>query len=201
MRGMTTAVLAAVAMLGLTACSSGGTGSTGTQTPTSSSAPAPLAAATFAPPAASGAQPPGVVHNTELVPAGAAATVTAGAAGGGTTVTLAVTGLRPNRKYGSHVHTKVCGPKPLDSGPHYQDKLDPVQPSVDPAFANPKNEVWLDLETDASGAGKASATVAWKWRPNEANSVVLHIDHTNHHDPGKAGTAGERLACLTTPFK
>ncbi|MGW0518166.1 superoxide dismutase family protein [Crossiella sp. NPDC003009] len=201
MRRMTPAVLTAVAILGLTACSSGGTGSPQTSSATTSAAPAPLVSATFAPPAATGAQPPGVVYNTELVPAGAAGTVTGATADGRTTVTLNVTGLRPNRKYGSHVHTKACGPKPADSGPHYQDKLDPVQPSVDPAFANPKNEVWLDFETDAAGAAKVSATVEWKWRPNEANSVVLHIDQTNHHDHGKAGTAGERLACLTAPFK
>ncbi|WP_179118127.1 hypothetical protein [Saccharothrix sp. ALI-22-I] len=45
---------------------------------------------------------------------------------GQTTVMLKVTGLQPNRKYGAHAHTKECGPKPADSGPHFQHLPDPV---------------------------------------------------------------------------
>ena len=57
--------------------------------------------------AAAPATPP--TYDSTLVPVGATATVTAGAAGTGTSVTLAVTGLQPNRRYGAHAHTKPCG--------------------------------------------------------------------------------------------
>jgi Cu-Zn family superoxide dismutase len=52
---------------------------------------------------------------------------------------------------------------------------DPVQPSVDPAHANPENEIWLDLTTDADGAGGATTTVPWGFESGRrARSVVVH---------------------------
>nr|WP_229820929.1 superoxide dismutase family protein [Streptomyces ruber] len=119
---------------------------------------------------------------------------------GTTTVDLAVKDLEPNRTFGAHVHTRPCGPKPDDSGPHYQNRVDPVQPSVDPRFANRRNEVWLDLTTDAGGDGGARATVDWRFRTGQAGSVVIH-EHATLTHPGHAGTAGSRLACITVPFR
>jgi Cu-Zn family superoxide dismutase len=166
---------------------------------TTASSAAPLASTAFAAPAESGTQPTGVTYNAELVPVGSKASVAVNASGGQNRIELTASGLLPGHMYGAHVHTKPCGAKPADSGPHYQDRKDPVTPSVDPAFANPENEVWLDLTTDAEGKATSTATVKWAFRAGEANAVVIHAAHTSS-EPGKAGTAGDRLACLTAKF-
>ena len=101
------------------------------------------------------------------MPIGATATVNASRAPSSTSVTLAVTGLQPGRRYGAHAHTKPCGSDGKDAGPHFQFKPDPVSPSVDPAYANNVNEIWLDFTTNATGAGHAS-TVPWCSRPTAA---------------------------------
>jgi Cu-Zn family superoxide dismutase len=139
-------------------------------------------------------------YNPELVPAGAKARVYAWPVfGGGTMVLLRTTGLLPDRPYGAHAHTKACGPNPADSGPHYQHVQDPISPSTDPAFANPRNEIWLDFTTNRRGAGLAIAKVDWRFTERHANSVVVHAEHT-HTEPGHAGTAGTRLGCVTVGF-
>ncbi|GAA4423127.1 hypothetical protein GCM10023148_24840 [Actinokineospora soli] len=132
-----------------------------------------------------------VTHVPERVPVGARASVMSLPVGGRTAVVLLVTGLRPGSHYGAHVHVRPCGPRPADSGPHFQHVPDPVQPSVDPAYANPRNEVWLDLTTDAAGTGIASSVVDWTFADRPAASVVLHEHHTQ-----VGGSAGPRLACL-----
>ncbi|GGY98918.1 superoxide dismutase family protein [Streptomyces poonensis] len=119
---------------------------------------------------------------------------------GTTTFDIGLKGLDPNRTYGAHVHIKPCGPKPEDAGPHYQNVVDPKQPSVDPAYANRKNEVWLDFTTDSDGDGGARSTVDWRLRSSKARSVVIH-EHATMTAPGHAGMAGDRLACVTVPFE
>ena len=162
------------------------------------SAPQVRVEATFRVPSVS-APPTAVTFDQEAVPVGARARVTSSASGTGTRVTLEVRGLQPDRTYGAHVHTKPCGSKPEDAGPHYQNVADPVQPSVDPAYANPENEVWLDFVTDHTGAGSSEDTVAWRFRSGGARSVVVH-EHATSSDPGHAGTAGDRLACVNVTF-
>jgi len=139
-------------------------------------------------------------YKPELVPPGARAHVfglTSKAFG--TSTAILVTGLLPNREYGAHAHTKPCGATGDLAGPHYQNVEDPVKPSVDPAYANPRNEIWLDLTSDASGRGVAVSKVDWTFADRRANSIVIHETHT-HTDPGHAGTAGARLACVTVGF-
>ncbi|MEU4201982.1 superoxide dismutase family protein [Streptomyces sp. NPDC045470] len=144
-----------------------------------------------------------VTHDPALVPEGSRVTVVEKRYGSGkdarTVVGLRLAGLVPDRTYGAHVHTKPCGPVPADSGPHYQNVPDPVQPSTDPAYANPRNEVWLDLKTDADGDGASVARVTWHVRQGQARSVVVH-EHRTHTEPGHAGTAGARLACVNVPL-
>ncbi|MBC2878601.1 superoxide dismutase family protein [Streptomyces sp. TYQ1024] len=141
-----------------------------------------------------------VTYVPDAVPGGARVRVAERPAhGGGTRFVLRLQGLPAGRTFGAHVHRQACGPKPDDAGPHYQNVKDPVQPSVDPAYANPRNEVWLDLTTDAHGAARAETAVAWRVRPGEARSVVLH-EHATDTRAGRAGTAGARLACVTVPF-
>ncbi|SER87115.1 superoxide dismutase, Cu-Zn family [Lentzea xinjiangensis] len=192
----TVAAFASAALLtgALTACS-------GEAPPSAPAAPEikPVAEADVAAPAASGDQPKGITYDVKRIPLGGKLSAGSSVSGGQTTVELKVSGLLPGTKYGSHVHIKPCGAKPADSGPHYQHEKDPVTPSVDPKYANAQNEIWLDFTTDAQGAATGTATVKWEFRKGEANSVVIHAAHTST-EHGKAGTAGDRLACLTASF-
>jgi Cu-Zn family superoxide dismutase len=181
----------------LAACSSGQPPAAGTTEPD----PAfdAIARGTLAPPdRAEGA----VTYNPQLAPAGARVEAAVRTDDGTTEVSLDVDGLLPNRGYAAHVHVKPCGATGAEAGPHYQDRVDPAagpqQPSSDPAFANPSNEVWLDLRTDANGSGESSAVVPFLFIDRRPGSVVVHeaeVTGTDEH----AGMAGARLACLTIP--
>ncbi|MFE2475077.1 superoxide dismutase family protein [Streptomyces sp. NPDC059389] len=140
-----------------------------------------------------------VTFDTESVPVGAVVTVTE-RVGDDTHVELRLQGVGANRTFGAHVHQKPCGGKPNDSGPHYQNAVDPEPPSTNPAYANPRNEAWLDISTDRHGDGASASTLNWRFRTDEARSVVIH-EHTTHTGSGSAGTAGARLACVNVPFK
>ncbi|MFE7839897.1 superoxide dismutase family protein [Streptomyces sp. NPDC057474] len=144
---------------------------------------------------------PAVTYNTELVPvAGRVQVKEELRRDGGTRIELRLRDLAANRTYGAHVHTKPCGRLPADAGPHYQDELDPKRPSVDPKYANPENEVWLDVNTNDDGSARSIAVVDWRFREGGARSVVLHEAATSTHE-GHAGTAGARLACVNVAFK
>ncbi len=160
-------------------------------------------------PSAAAAAPPPVVHvsgplisyDANRVPFGATATVTAVSTGSGRTiVTLHVFGLLPDTDYGAHAHANPCGTTGAAAGPHFQYVQDPVTPSTNPAYANPANEIWLDLTTNAAGQGRARAVVDWQFPTSRsAGSVILHVEHT-HTGPNDSGVAGTRLGCLTVPF-
>jgi superoxide dismutase, Cu-Zn family len=137
------------------------------------------------------AEAQGVTYDEAAVPVDSWATVGVSTEEDTTAFTLDVNGLEADRDFGAHLHTDPCGPEPEDSGPHYQNEPDPEQPSTDPAYANPENEVWLDFTTDSAGAATADTEVEWTVREGEANSVVLHEEHTDEH-----GQAGDRLACI-----
>ncbi|HEX8348206.1 MAG TPA: hypothetical protein VF657_26275 [Actinoplanes sp.] len=145
-----------------------------------------------------------VTYDPAVVPAGASATVTRASARGGTTVRLTVTGMVPRRAYGAHLHTEPCGRTPEQAGPHYQNEPDPKAvaspPSVDPRFANPRNEVWLDFTADATGSATARTSLTWPFDSvNPPRSLVLHAERTRTA-AGRAGNAGPRAACLTLPL-
>lgn len=118
----------------------------------------------------------------------------------GTSVMVWLHGAKANHTFGAHVHTKTCGTKPDDSGPHYQNTKDPKQPSTNPKYANPHNEVWLTLKTDSSGDAHAMTHVNWRFRDSQARSFVIH-EHGTATQKGKAGMAGARVACVKVPFK
>lgn len=136
-----------------------------------------------------------ITYDPQRVPVGAETEVEVENEDGGTKVKLKVEGLEPDTAFGSHVHVAACGENPDDAGPHYQDKADPQKPSTDPEFANPQNEIWLDFTTDGKGEGEAESEVGWKLRDGEGQSVVIHAMPTAT-ESGKAGTAGDRLACI-----
>ncbi|MFC5063238.1 superoxide dismutase [Actinomycetospora atypica] len=142
-----------------------------------------------------------VTYDPAAAPPGADVTVEMVRAEADTSVALTVSGLRPDRGYAAHLHTRPCGPTGADAGPHFQNRVDPAatpqQPSSDPAYANPQNEFWLDVRTDAAGAGQTQRTVPFALTDRLPASLVLHEKEMTATAPGQAGTAGGRLACVT----
>jgi Cu-Zn family superoxide dismutase len=109
-------------------------------------------------------------------------------------VKLSVSGLPPNRPFGSHVHKLACGD--MKAGGHYQDTPFPADSgATDPMYANAMNEVWLDFTTDAQGSATVETKVKWRPRAGEAKSVMIHDQMTM-----TGGTAGAKLACISVPF-
>lgn len=142
-----------------------------------------------------------LVRYSAAVPAGATARVSAVYnAAGSSIVVLHVSGLAPHTAYGAHAHANACGLTGATAGPHYQHVVDPHQPSTDPAYANPQNEIWLDFRTDSEGNGTGTTKVDWQFSPDRhPGSVIIHAEQT-HTGPTDSGTAGARLACLTMDF-
>ncbi|MBV8992440.1 MAG: superoxide dismutase family protein [Pseudonocardiales bacterium] len=118
-----------------------------------------------------------------------------------TVATLTITGLLRNRGYAIHAHANPCGATGEDAGPHYQNHLDPAatpqHPSTDPHYANPRNEIWLDVRTDANGEGISRTTVPFVFTNRAPASIVIHEAQSTATGPGQAGQAGARVACLT----
>jgi Cu-Zn family superoxide dismutase len=165
-----------------------------------SPSPTARSAGTFAVP---GGDNLAVTYDPAVVPVGATAEVVLSILGNGGETALTVTGLVADRAYGAHLHVKPCGATGDAAGPHYQYSPDPAAsaspPSVDPSYANPLNEVWLDFTTDDTGAANVSMTQTWQFPAGSgARSLVIHAQ-TTELAPGKAGTAGARAACLTLP--
>ncbi|WP_378740527.1 superoxide dismutase family protein [Nocardia brasiliensis] len=142
-----------------------------------------------------------VTYDETLAPAGSRAMIVVVNDDKKSTAILTVSGLLPNRVYGSHAHLKSCGPKPADSGFHYQNVEDPNakdKMSMDARYANPQNELWLDFTTDEHGRAAQVSTVEWTFRKGQPGSIVLHEKKTDTTD-GNAGMAGARVACLSVP--
>jgi superoxide dismutase, Cu-Zn family len=145
-------------------------------------------------PAAQGTR--AITYDPAVVPPGATAKVTLSTTTSGVRVQLAVSGMVPSRAYGAHLHTKPCTAVADQAGPHFQHLADPKSPSVDPAFANPQNEVWLDFTADNLGNASAASDHVWKFDGGAPRSLIVHAE-TTQRQAGKAGTAGPRVACLT----
>ncbi|WP_127501496.1 superoxide dismutase family protein [Actinoplanes solisilvae] len=168
--------------------------------PIGSASPEIVAAGTFLPFKAGSTA---ISYDPKVVPPGAKATVSIAKHPAGIEVRLETAGLIPRRTYGAHLHTKPCAALPADAGPHYQHRKDPAAaaspPSVDPSYANPRNEIWLDFTVDGYGTATTSAVLNWTFPPGaSARSLILHAERTKTA-PGVAGSAGDRVACLTLP--
>jgi Cu-Zn family superoxide dismutase len=144
-------------------------------------------------------------YNPALAPEGAQIEVESETRGASTEIRLDVDGLLPNRGYAAHAHVNACGPTGDAAGPHFQNLPDPAagpgKPSVDPAYANPQNEIWLDLRTDGNGDGESRVEVPFAFTGRAPASVVIHEAEATATAAGQAGSAGARLACITVPFR
>ncbi|WP_447007674.1 superoxide dismutase [Saccharothrix isguenensis] len=144
-------------------------------------------------------------YDPDAAPTGARLELEVSEGEGTTTVRLTAELLQPDRGYAVHAHTEPCGLTGSDAGPHYQHEVDPAatpeRPSVDPAYANPRNEIWLDLTTDGQGNGSAETTVPFAFGDRVPASIVLHEEPKTSTEQGRAGSAGGRVACFTAPFR
>ncbi|MGH3721142.1 MAG: superoxide dismutase [Pseudonocardiaceae bacterium] len=143
-----------------------------------------------------------ITYDPDLAPVGAAVTAALiPSSEGSTTAVFTVSRLLPNRSYAVHAHTTACGATGEAAGPHFQNRMDPAAtpqaPSSDPEFANPRNEIWLDVHTDAVGAGTSRTTVPFALTDRVPGSIVVHEAMQTATGPGQAGKAGARIACLT----
>lgn len=102
-----------------------------------------------------------------------------------------VTGLRPNWTYVAHLHVNACGAAVNSAGPHYQQ----VQ-STDPADVNPVNEVWLNVDTNAYGAGTSTSVNPWRYRALPG-SLVLHAGYPKGNPAGAPVPPGTFVGCVT----
>ena len=140
-------------------------------------------------------------YNPALAPVGSRLTVALNPSAETTNAELTVSGLLPNRGYAVHAHTNACSANPELAGPHYQNRIDPAAtpqtPSTNPEYANPRNEVWLDVRTDGTGSGTSRTTVPFVFTDRGPGSIVVHEAMQTETEPGRAGEAGARIACLT----
>ena len=143
-------------------------------------------------------------YNPALAPLGAHLRAVLAPSGESTNAEFTVSGLLPNRGYAVQANVNSCGGYADAEGPHYQNRIDPavtpaatgMAPSTDPKYANPNNEIWLDVRTDAAGAGDSRTTVPFTLSDRTPGSFVVH-DAVLSTTKGHAGKAGDRVACLT----
>lgn len=143
-----------------------------------------------------------ITYNPDLAPIGAAMTASLiPSSDGSTRAELTVSGLLPDRGYAAHAHTRACGAAEAAAGPHFQDHIDPAAtpqaPSSKPRYANPNNEIWLDVYTDSAGAGTSSTTLPFVLTDRAPGSIVMNEATRTLTGPGHAGQAGAPIACLT----
>lgn len=119
---------------------------------------------------------------------------------GRTHLELTIAGLAPGTSYAVRAHHGPCAATPSELGPIFQRSRNPDREAPsDPDYVNDSNEVWLDVETDASGSATSHAHQPWQpsptWRPS---SVVVHEALLQTHP--RAPRVGEAIACLDVPF-
>jgi len=144
-------------------------------------------------------------YNPQLAPQGAHVSVMMTPHDESTTAEMTVSGLAPNRGYAAHGNVNACSPDPAAEGPTYQNRIDPAvsttaigqQKSTNPEYANPQNEVWLDVRTDASGSGTSRTTLPFVFTDRGPGSVVLYDGEQTNTAPGQAGQAGNPIACVS----
>ena len=140
-------------------------------------------------------------YDSALVPVGASATVNASEAATRTTVTLAVTGCRRPPLWRARPHQAVRRRRegrgaalPVHARPGDAE-------AVRPRLRQQRERDLARLTTDAAGSGRATSTVPWAFPADRrAASVIIHAMPTST-EPGKAGGAGNRAACLTVGFE
>ena len=200
-RRLALAVVAVVAALVSTACAYEGLG-VNRYAAFSARGDGTIAAATPSAPATA------ITYNPTLAPVGGHMTASLTPSGDSTIADFTVSGLAPNRGFSVIAHVNTCGGVPGGEGPRFQKHIDPAaspgKPSTNPEYANPTNEIWLDVHTDSTGAATSHATVPFVLTDRGPGSIVVHDQQqTTATSSQPAGQTSDRVACLTltaTPY-
>jgi Cu-Zn family superoxide dismutase len=145
-------------------------------------------------------------YNPALAPPGAHLTVVMAPSGESTNAQLTVSGFLPNRGYAAHANVNACSPNPAAEGPLYQNSVDPAvnptsitgESSTNPGYANPRNEIWLDVHTDAAGSGTSRTTVPFVFTDRGPGSIVVDDAPDTPTALAQAAKGGvARIACLS----
>jgi superoxide dismutase, Cu-Zn family len=146
-----------------------------------------------------------ITYDPDLAPIGAAMTATIIPTSEGSTAQLTVLGLLPDRRYTVYAYDKPCGATPGAAGARFQNHLDPAAtsaaPSADPEYVNPRNEIWLDVQTDDAGTGTSATTIPFVLTDRVPHSMVVHDGTHAPRDPSQAANIGARIACLTLSLR
>jgi Cu-Zn family superoxide dismutase len=146
-----------------------------------------------------------VTYDPDLAPIGAAMTATIIPTSEGSTAQITVLGLLPDRGYTVYAYDKACGATPGAAGARFQEHLDPAAtaatPSTDSRYVNPRNEIWLDVQTDAAGTGTSATTVPFVLTDRVPHSIMVHDKMQASKDPSQAADIGARIACLTLSMR
>jgi Cu-Zn family superoxide dismutase len=145
-------------------------------------------------------------YNPALAPSGARLAVVMTPSDESTGAQLTVSGLLPNRGYAAHANVNACSPNPAAEGPRYQNRIDPTvnptsisgETSTNPDYANPRNEVWLDVHTDAAGSGTSRTTVPFVFTDRGPGSIVVEDAMDTPTALGQAAKGSvARIACVS----
>jgi Cu-Zn family superoxide dismutase len=142
-----------------------------------------------------------ITYNPDLAPIGAALTATIIPTSEGSTAQLTVLGLLPDRGYTVYAYEKACGPTANAAGARFQNRRDPAAtssaPSTHPQYANPDNEIWLDVRTDDAGTGTSAATLPFVLTDRAPGSLMIYATMRAPQERARAGSIGSPVACLT----
>ncbi len=145
-------------------------------------------------------------YNPTSAPQGARLAVVMAPSDESTNAELTVSGLLPNRGYAVHGNVNACSPNPAAEGPLYQNRVDPAvnptsisgETSTNPEYANPRNEVWLDVHTDGAGSGTSRTAVPFVFTDRGPGSIVVDDATDTPTALGQAAKGGgARAACLS----
>jgi len=103
---------------------------------------------------------------------------------GGTTASLALTGLEPDTPYVAHLHTGGCD-QADPGGEHF--KFDPS------GSDEPPNEIHLEFSANGDGSGKAEVSSDREVPSGEAGSIVLHQAEAEHTAAAATDSEGEAV--------
>lgn len=142
-----------------------------------------------------------ITYDPDLAPIGAAMTASIIPTSEGSRAQLTVLGLLPDRGYAVYAYDKPCGVSADAVGALFQNRPDPAatssEPSTDPEYTNPDNEIWLDVRTDDAGAGTAATTIPFVLMDRVPGSLVVHDQMHTPRNPAQIGNIGPPIACLT----
>lgn len=107
----------------------------------------------------------------------------------GTQASIQLAGLKPNRKYASHVHAEACD-QADPGGPHFKFAAD--------GGDKPPNEIHLPFHSDAQGNGVATAQNSRMVPEGEGRSIVVHLAVAANKDSGDGSHShAKKIACAS----